>query len=102
MMRICAACLEAREEVLQRVLATGQERVHMAALRRAGPIERLGGQAVALEYHDTLEVIGERACRRQAAHAGAHDDHPPADVFGHPAYFPRPLLLKDDLVRYMA
>ena len=56
----------------------------MAALRRAGPIERLGGQAVALEDHGTLEVIGEGARRRQTAHAGAHDDHLPADVSGHP------------------
>jgi hypothetical protein len=64
--------------------------VHVATLWRARAIERIGGQAIALEDHDALEVIGECARRRQAAHAGADDDRLPAHVSSHPAHFAGP------------
>jgi len=59
--------------------------VHVAALRRASAIERIGGQAIALKDRDVLEVIGERPRGRQAADAGADDDRLPSEGSGHRA-----------------
>ena len=77
------------------MLAAGEQCVHMAALRCARAIEWIGGQAVALEDHHALEVMGERARRRQTGHAGADDDRLPADVAGHHTFLVGPLRLRD-------
>ena len=55
----------------------------MATLWRARAIKRIDGQAIALEDHDVLEVIGECARRRQATHASADYDCLPANELWH-------------------
>jgi hypothetical protein len=64
---------EARMEALQRLLAGGEQGVHMPPLRRAGAVVRPVRQTVALQYDDFIEAPGQRARRGQPAHAGPDD-----------------------------
>src|SRR5215470_17783158 len=77
------------------MLTTSEQCVHMAALRRARAIERVGGQAVALKDHHTLGVMGKRARGRQAGQAGTDDDRLFADISGHHTFSAGPLKLRD-------
>ncbi len=66
--------LESREQLVQRPLTAGQQRVNVFALGNAGAVLGLGRQRVALEDQHRLEVVGERPRRGQPAHPCANDD----------------------------
>jgi hypothetical protein len=67
------AC-EIRAQFLERVLPAEQERVRMPRLRRALTWLWRGGQSVAIEHRDLIEMGRQRLRRRQAAHPGSHDN----------------------------
>jgi hypothetical protein len=67
---------EADEELPERLLAPGQERVHVLALGHPDPVGRLVGERVTLQHEHALEPIGQHAGRGEPAHAGADDDGP--------------------------
>lgn len=75
--------LDAREERLQRFLASREQRVGVSRLRRSGARRRPFGQRVAIE-HENLFEIGRDALRRgQASHAGSDDDGVFCEQIGH-------------------
>ena len=75
--------LESREQIAQRVLPASEQRVHVLALRNARTVLGTLGQGIAVEDQDVLEVVSERAGRRQSAHASSDYHRLSADESRH-------------------
>jgi hypothetical protein len=65
---------EAGKQLVKRMLAASQQRVNMPRLRYSGPVSGVWRQGVSFQYDDLLEVIGERARRRQTTHPSSDND----------------------------
>src|SRR5262245_4588064 len=57
--------------------------MHVSALRNARTVLRALRQCVTVEHYHALEVIRERACRRQSAHAGPENQCLSTDRVSH-------------------
>ena len=66
--------LEIGEERAERALAADQQSVGVLPLRNSRAVRRLCGQCVPLHHDHLLEVLGDRSCGREPAHAGADHD----------------------------
>ena len=74
---------QARQQLLERLLAAGQQPVDVPALRNAAP--RLGSirQSVALDHDDGGEALGQHPSGEQSGDAAAEDDSGGAKVSSH-------------------
>jgi hypothetical protein len=72
--------LEPREEFVQCALAAEQQPMDVPSLRRPGPVPGLGGQTIALQNNDVIEVVGERPRGGEPSHASADHDGLLADL----------------------
>lgn len=66
--------LQAGEETFGDLQPAGPQHVQVAGLRYAGAEGRVGGEAVALDEGDAIEVVGEDAGGEQPGDAAADDD----------------------------
>jgi hypothetical protein len=72
--------LEPREEFVQRALPAEQQPMDVPRLGRPGPMHRLGGQTIALQNDDLIEVVGERSRGREPSNASADHYGPLPDL----------------------
>src|SRR5205814_990120 len=77
--RLREILFEPREQIAQGALAAEQQPMGVPRLRRSGSVRGLRGQSVAFQNNHVIEVIGERARRREPAHSSADHDGPLAD-----------------------
>ena len=64
--------LEAGEQRVELVSPAREQRVHVAALRHARPLQRAFRERVAIDHRDPLEKIAQHAGRAEARHAAAN------------------------------
>ena len=65
---------EAGQQPLDRLFPAGEQGVEVVALRHAGAVDGMVGDAVALDDRHPLEVARQRRGGEQAGHAGAEHD----------------------------
>jgi hypothetical protein len=75
--------IEARKNLAKRFQAARQEPMQLVALRRPLPVQGVVGEPVALQHGHLLEMVGQRASGREAAHASSDHQGLPAQEIGH-------------------
>jgi hypothetical protein len=73
---------EAGEQLLQGLLAAGQQRMGMPAVGDATAVGAGGGELVAVDHRHLRVGVGEHAGGQQSRHAGPEHDRVVADPAG--------------------
>src|SRR5262249_12073947 len=75
--------VEAGEQLAQRVLPAGEERMDVFALWNARTVLRMPRQRVAFQHHHPLEMIRQRAGDSQSTHSSAEHQSLSSDPVRH-------------------